>query len=315
MRVLLVLALGAVVLGFGCSSSSPSYFEETPTQTITPTRAAPFIPVGHRNPPQNNPVTVQQAAQTQLPAVPPPAAAPSSNLPTYQSYAWDIARLDTARDIPYLSRAEKDVILEMNKVRTNPRQYAEQYIRPLLGYYNGSFYMPPNKGFSIQTSEGKRAVEECYNVLLTMQSVQILSPAEGLSFAARDLVIDQGHTGLVGHTESGGTTFDVRILRYGNGAIFGENIAYLPQSTGQEIVVGLLVDDGALDRGHRINIMHRDYNCAGVSIGPHQGYGIVCVIDFGQNYTTTSTSRQSYQNMAYPNMYYYPNTYQYPNGK
>jgi hypothetical protein len=217
-KVLLVLALGAVVLGFGCSSSTPNYFEETPMQTITPTRAAPFIPVGHRNVPQNNPVTVQQATQTPLPVVSP------GNLPTYQSYAWDIARLDTARDVPYLSRTEKDVILEMNKARTNPRQYAEQYIRPLLGYYNGSYYMPPNKGFSIQTSEGKRAVEECYNVLLTMESVQPLSSAEGLSFAARDLVIDQGHTGLVGHTESGGTTFDVRILRYGNGTLFGETL-------------------------------------------------------------------------------------------
>ena len=47
---------------------------------------------------------------------------------------WDIAALDTAADVDYLSPAEKDVILEMNKVRVDPKKYAELYIQPILQY-------------------------------------------------------------------------------------------------------------------------------------------------------------------------------------
>lgn len=34
---------------------------------------------------------------------------------------WDISILDTAADVDYLTGVEKDVILEMNKVRTDPK--------------------------------------------------------------------------------------------------------------------------------------------------------------------------------------------------
>jgi CCR4-NOT transcriptional regulation complex NOT5 subunit len=56
---------------------------------------------------------------------------------------WDIAALDTAADVDYLTAIEKDVILEMNKVRTNPRKYEQLYIQPLLRYYSGRYYSVP----------------------------------------------------------------------------------------------------------------------------------------------------------------------------
>jgi hypothetical protein len=45
---------------------------------------------------------------------------------------WDIASLDTAANVDYLTGFEKDVILEMNKARSDPKKYAELYIRPTL---------------------------------------------------------------------------------------------------------------------------------------------------------------------------------------
>jgi hypothetical protein len=71
---------------------------------------------------------------------------------------WDIAKLDTARDAAYLSAIEKDVILEMNKVRSDPKKYAELYIKPRLQYFNGNLYSVPGRT-TIQTNEGKKAVE------------------------------------------------------------------------------------------------------------------------------------------------------------
>ena len=51
---------------------------------------------------------------------------------------WDIDVLDTARNVNYLTRIEKDVILELNKVRSDPAKYAELYIRPRLAWFDGS---------------------------------------------------------------------------------------------------------------------------------------------------------------------------------
>ncbi|MDR0763142.1 MAG: hypothetical protein LBF01_01415, partial [Bacteroidales bacterium] len=53
---------------------------------------------------------------------------------------WNIETLDAAKDVDYLSAIEKDVVLEMNKVRTDPKKYAKLYIRPRLKHYSGKDY-------------------------------------------------------------------------------------------------------------------------------------------------------------------------------
>ena len=45
----------------------------------------------------------------------------SNNKDTPIADVWD-ATLDTAANVNYLTRIEKDVILEMNKVRTDPQE-------------------------------------------------------------------------------------------------------------------------------------------------------------------------------------------------
>jgi uncharacterized protein YkwD len=195
---------------------------------------------------------------------------------------WDIERLDTAANAGYLSPVEKDVILEMNKVRSDPAKYAELYIRPRLRYYNGSLYQAPGQ-ITIQTSEGKKAVEGCVNALSKMRSVEPLLPERSLFLAARDHAADQGKTGRTGHDGSDKSTPSSRTARYGKGGYIGENIAY-GSGAGREIVVDLLIDDGVPSRGHRQNIMKRDYNQTGTATGPHPQYGSMCVINYARDY-------------------------------
>jgi uncharacterized protein YkwD len=208
---------------------------------------------------------------------------------------WDPG-LDTARDADYLSRAEKDVILEMNKVRSNPQKYAEMYVKPLFGYFNGLLYTVPG-AVSIRTTEGRKAAEECYQVLMKAGSLPILYPREGLSLAARDHARDQGQSGQTGHTGGDGSSPDVRAKRYGKGPLIGENIAY-GFETGRDIVVQLLIDDGVPSRGHRENIMNGSFNCAGVSIGPHQVYRYMCPTVFAGSYVTANNERERKESEA-----------------
>jgi uncharacterized protein YkwD len=198
---------------------------------------------------------------------------------------WDIPTLDTAKDVDYFTGIEKDVILEMNKVRSDPAKYAELYIKPRFSNYNGKRYMVSEK-LSVLTSEGRAAAEECYNALKAMQGVQLLFPERGLALAAKDHVRDIGPTGQMSHTGSNESTPVTRVEKYGAGyEDLGENIAY-GTSSGRDIVVDLLIDDGVPSRGHRNVIMLPGFTQTGVSAGAHTRFGIMCVIDYASGYVS-----------------------------
>jgi uncharacterized protein YkwD len=197
---------------------------------------------------------------------------------------WDIEKLDTAKDAEYLSPVEKDVILEMNKVRSDPKKYAELYIQPELRYYNGNLYQKPGQT-TIQTQEGRKAVEGCIAALSKMRAVPPLIPESGLSLAAKDHVTDQSRTGQTGHNGSDKSTPDGRCARYGKGNYIGENIEY-GSNTGRNIVKNLLVDDGVPSRGHRTNIMKSDYTQTGTSAGTHPQFRNMCVIVYAKGYVS-----------------------------
>jgi len=170
---------------------------------------------------------------------------------------------DTARDAYYLSDLEKDIILEMNLVRSDPRKYAEMYINPNLGEY----------------------ARECYEELRNAESIPVLLPKKGLSQAAKDHVADTGPKGVVGHDGADGSSMSGRISRYGTWNISAsENISY-GYNTAREIVLQLLIDDGVESRGHRRNIMNKSSRYVGVAAGAHSEYRYMCVQDFAGEYT------------------------------
>ena len=198
---------------------------------------------------------------------------------------WDIAVLDTAGGVSYLAAIEKDIILEMNKVRSNPRRYAELYIKPRLNFFNGRNYSVPGQ-IPMVTQEGASAVNESVNVLSRARSVDLLLPELGLSLAAKALVSDQSRTGQTGHTGSDRSTTETRMRRYGvfgGSWTFGENIAY-GSTSARDIVCDLLIDDGVPSRGHRENIMSGSFRQTGVAYGTHPRYRTMSVITYANGY-------------------------------
>ncbi|MDR2374874.1 MAG: CAP domain-containing protein [Treponema sp.] len=196
---------------------------------------------------------------------------------------WDIAALDTAKDINYLSSIEKSVILELNKVRADPRKYARLYIRPELQYYSGKFYRRPGQG-RILTYEGIKAVEDCITALTNMESAPPLMPELGLSLGARDLAYEQERTGETGHEGSDNSTPFTRIRRYGGAYTAAAENLYYGAEQAREVVIQLLIDDGMSSRTQRANIMNRNFSQVGVSFGSHPQYKSVCVIMFADGY-------------------------------
>jgi len=195
---------------------------------------------------------------------------------------WNLTLLDTAVKSEYLSNTEKNVILELNKVRTDPQKYSKLYIVPMLKQYGNNKELFRN-GQTYITSEGKKAALECITVLEKARKVGVLQPDKELYLMAFDHVKKQGPTGLTGHESPNGDNFEVRIKKnINNNKIvgFGENIDY-GNSSAREIIISLLIDDGVPSRGHRKNILTTKFNIAGVSIGNHTVYKKMCVTVFG----------------------------------
>ncbi len=192
--------------------------------------------------------------------------------------------LNTAVGVNYLNSLEKELIFEMNKLRTDPSGYAEKYIAPLAKSYKGKIlYYPGDK--PLKTKEGMSALNECIRDLKRAKPVPLLYPSAGLSKAARDHVEDQSQSGRTGHIGGDHSSVKSRIERYGTWNVrIGENIAYGGKYA-QQIIIYLLIDDGVNGRGHRINMLNPEFKITGIASGKHPEYGSMFVMDFAASFT------------------------------
>ncbi len=196
---------------------------------------------------------------------------------------WNLPKLDTARNAAYLSNLEKQVVLELNKVRSDPSRYARSILAPQRKYYAGQKLTYPGE-IPIRTQEGIRAFEECHQVLLKTGSMEVLTPKAGLARAARDHVLDQSKTGQTGHGGRDQSDVSERASRYGRwNEKIGETIQY-GHAAAARIVSSLLIDDGVPSRGHRKIILDPLFRSAGVAFGPHPKFRNMCVIVFAADY-------------------------------
>lgn len=194
-------------------------------------------------------------------------------------YSWEASKLNTASKALYLSSFEKEIIFEINKLRSDPARYAAEFIAPLAKHYKHKLLHYPGD-LPLLTREGVSALSECVRELERHRPLPPLNPDYELTRAARDHVKDQSKTGRTGHIGSDKSSMRERIERYGKWQTrIAENIAYGGKSP-QQIIIYLLIDDGIRDRGHRKNFLNPELKIVGVATGGHPEYGIMCVMDF-----------------------------------
>lgn len=159
-----------------------------------------------------------------------------------------------------LSGPEGAVVGLLNEARTDPRGFAERYLKARM-------------------KEGPEAAE-CYREMLRMKPRAPVRVSESLVKAARDHARQMGSRGALGHTGADGSTLRTRVERHGqwSGSI-AENIHYGSDQP-LRIVLDLLIDEGVTGRGHRRNILNPEMTRVGVALAPHRSYGFNCVMDF-----------------------------------
>ena len=209
----------------------------------------------------------------------------SPESPIFQEERVWPAELNTAKDATYLNELEQQVILELNTVRSNPKQYAEDYLEELRSAFSGKLYTYPGQD-PVKSQEGIFPLEECIQVLKETAPMPVMNPTEGLAKAADELVADQQKYGGIGHISRKGANPQKRIEKYGTWDICSaEDITY-GSFEARQIVIALLIDDGVSDCGHRKNILNPCFRFVGVANGTHPSYLSMCVIDYAGDYQT-----------------------------
>ncbi len=201
-----------------------------------------------------------------------------------KSKGWDITTLNTAANEDYMTQREKDVILAINMVRTNPRKFTVDFIMPLEKCFVKKIMKVPG-GEPVITDEGVKAVYELMKVLPKADASEVLKPSKGLRFAAADIAMYQEKTGKTGHIGEKGETLPKRVAKYGTYTnTIAENVSYGEESA-LMVIVSLLIDDGVKTRGHRTNILNPSHKLVGVKWGEHPKFERMCAMTFAVDFS------------------------------
>ena len=167
---------------------------------------------------------------------------------------------------------EKDLIYEVNNVRSNPASYAEKLER-YKSYFQGNVWKDPNSNVGIKTEEGAAAVDEAINFLRSKaQRVDSLTPSKGLNKVAADFLRE------FQKDANANVELDPVISRYGNFTGNFRRLVQFGSNTAEHVVINLLVCDGDKSRGHRDALLADGLKKVGVAYGPQDTYKYCSVI-------------------------------------
>lgn len=219
-----------------------------------------------------------------------------------------IDSLNTAKSCQYMKPEEREMVYEINLVRSNPAGY----VNTIDSILKRSLMTLKTRGkgqrnyaltFSTTTVNGKeskkidttwnyenveevRALRSLRYDLKTMNKRSVLQPDSGIYLAMKSFAADQDlHQWKLLHTGSNGDSPWDRIKKYSPKMLFGnENGAgSSPKNNARETVLQLLMDCGIPGYGHRYNLLDKQWThvaClfAGQKEGMHrwiQNFGVI----------------------------------------
>lgn len=205
----------------------------------------------------------------------------------YIPEGWSDESLNTARNASYMKPEEREMIYEINRVRSDPQRYV-QFLIPYLEEARAYLELQ-GKGDPVESvttiylhgfddevtvsydttryypnEDALEAVESLILELQSMKPARILNPHRELYRGACLLAEDKSlHDWNLGHETSDGIPSNKFLHQYaGEMYEISENMAAKGKGrehnlvTPREIVIQLLIDKRTVGRGHRVNLLN-----------------------------------------------------------
>lgn len=178
------------------------------------------------------------------------------------SQSWSKSQFDeanTARDISYLTKSEKETIMYINLCRLFPKEFLELEVNP----------------YQIDEDYGDSVVKEFKEFKRSLQSdLQTRTPCQSLKFE-RALFLDAKcySREISKNDRNPHGRIDCKKNNYAECVSFGEE-------TGKDIALQLLVDAGVASLGHREICLYKSFSKIGVSCNSHSEYKFCAVAEF-----------------------------------
>ncbi|HXQ16127.1 MAG TPA: CAP domain-containing protein [Caulobacteraceae bacterium] len=152
---------------------------------------------------------------------------------------------------------EPALLAQINWVRAHPGAYADR----------------------LRDASETRATDEAIDFLERREPAPPLQFNAGLEASAARHAADEGEHGAFTHTGSDGSSAGERMHRAGVWAGMMAEEMSAGESSADDIVRQLIIDEDVPGRGHRNDLMDPFLKQAGVGCASHPVYSVICVID------------------------------------
>ena len=160
----------------------------------------------------------------------------------------ELTAANTFEMVTYLSASEKETFQYLNLARMYPAKYAK------IELVNED-----------KTSGNYKSLIKTLNAMVPVSALTFDKKAfESATCFAKE----QSISGEIGHDRKNCKSY-----------FYGECCSY-GMSTGKNIIVQLLIDEGVESLGHREICLSSAYSAVGIAFKAHKTYGFCCVLDF-----------------------------------
>ena len=163
---------------------------------------------------------------------------------------------------------ERDLVEQINFLRTNPKKFAEK-LNKYLSYFKGNVLNIPDRPLGISTIEGPKAYKDAISALERQKPLQPLDPSKGLFRVAADFqkAIQRKNLEDV-------DSVDIEKIIDKYGTFYGEfsRATDYGSQTPEQALISLVVSDGDPTREQRKALLSSAFKKVGVAFGSHKKF-------------------------------------------
>ena len=163
---------------------------------------------------------------------------------------------------------ERELVEEINFLRTNPKKYAEK-LSKYLSYFKGNVLNIPERPLGISTIEGPKAYKDAINALERQKPLEPLDPSKGLFRVAADF-----HKAIQRKNLEDVDSVDIEKIIDKYGTFYGEfsRATDYGSLTPEQALISLVVSDGDPTREQRKALLSSAFKKVGVASGAHKKF-------------------------------------------